>query len=70
MELEGIMLSEISWEEKGKINIYIYDLLYMWNLSRLVVARGREQNMCGSGQTSSSKRNKFWGSNVKHGDYS
>ena len=42
----------------------------MWNLSRLVVARGREQNMCGSGQTSSSKRNKFWGSNVKHGDYS
>ena len=79
MDLENIMLSEISQTEKDK---YCISLMYekrknelIETENRFVVARGegRELQM-GKGsqevQTSSYKIKKSWGCNAQHGDYS
>ena len=65
-------------------HIILYYFIYMWNLrikliearSRMVVARGwgaawgNWRDIGQRVQTFSYKMNKFWGSNVQHGDYS
>ena len=71
MDLEGIMLSEISQTEKDKYSIY------MWN-PRNREQSGGYQELGGRGnedngqraQTSSYKMKKFQGSKVQHGNYS
>ena len=73
------MLSEISQTEKANT---VWSGLYVESQktkltetqSRMVIARGWRWGKWGdvdqNVQTSSYKMNKFWGSNVQHGDYS
>ena len=77
MNLEGIMLREISQRDTSTVLSHLYRNLKKLNTGpeiRLVVARGwgvQEMDEDGQGvQTSSYKMNRFWGSNVQHGDYS
>ena len=39
MDLEGIMLSEISQTEKHRI---LYDLTYMWNLKKINITKQKQ----------------------------
>lgn len=79
MNLEGIMLSEVSQIEKNKY--YMIPLIYgilKSQTHRNIEQTGAYHGMKGGEigdviqrvQTSSQKMSKFWGCNVQHGDYS
>ena len=71
----GVILSEIDEKEKG--TYYMISITYeQHKKSKKVAARGGEEregeiSRCWSRiQTSSYKINKFWRSNIQHGNYS
>ena len=78
MNLEGIMLSEISQREKDKY----YTISHVASKkskcietdTETIVTKGwgwgKRGDVDQRVQTSSCKTNKFWGSNVQHSDYS
>ena len=80
MDPEGTILNG----KKGREKQILHNITYMWNLKKPNSQKqrvewflprawevGEKWGKCWSkAQTSSYKMNKFWGSNVQHGDYS